>query len=124
MLRPLVEFRDNRGDRIMAKHKRDEERETKTPRKVVDPAQQEVLTKAGAIADEWVTPTRLEHVLDKMPGAGMERTREVIAAMIEDVTREGAGEIVDSREARAAIGKRAAELFHAKIRSALGEVAE
>ena len=36
--------------------------------------------------------------------------------MIEDVLREAAGEIVDSKSARVAIGHRAAALFHAHLR--------
>lgn len=120
VLRPLEEMRDQRGNRIMAKHKRDEARETNTPRKVVDPSQIKVLRAAGEIAIEWVTPTRLEHVLDKLgPDVGIERMRDVIAAMTEDVLREGAGEIVDSREARAAIGKKTAEAFKARLQAAL-----
>lgn len=120
VLRPLNELTDNRGCRVMAKHKRDEERETATPRKVVDPDKLQVLQRANEIADEWVTPTRLEHVLDKLgPDAGIERMRDVIAAMTEDVLREGAGEIVDSREARAAIGKKTAETFKARLLASL-----
>ena len=38
--------------------------------------------------------------------------------MIEDVIREAEGEIVDSREARKAIGNRARELFHGRIKGA------
>jgi hypothetical protein len=117
VLRPLTEVRLNNGDRVIAKHKRDEERETKTPRKVVDKL--EVLAKAQVIADEWVTPVRLQHVLDKLPDAGIERTRDVITAMTEDVFREGVGEFVDSREARVAIGKKTAQLFKAHLMSAL-----
>jgi len=49
----------------------------------------------------------------------MERTRDVIAAMVEDVVREGANEFVDGREARAAIGKATATLFKATIVSRL-----
>jgi hypothetical protein len=120
VLRPPIEVRLNGGERIMAKHKRDEERETKTPRKVVDPAAHAVLTKATEIADEWVTPTRLAHVLDKLgPDAGIERTRDVISGMIDDVLREGSGEIVDSREARAAISRKAAELFRRHLNARL-----
>jgi hypothetical protein len=123
VLRPITEFRDQRGDRVICKHKRDEERETTTPRQVVDPAKFAVLQEANAIAEEWVTPTRLEHVLDKLPGALMEQTRDVIAAMVEDVLREGAGELVNSREARAAIGKKTAELFRAHLRAQLERTA-
>jgi hypothetical protein len=122
VLRPLIEFTRNDGDRVISKHKRDEERETKSTRQVVDPEKLEVLTRAGEIADEWVTPTRLQHVLQKLPqGVGMEATRDVIAAMVEDVVREGAGEIADSKEARVAIGKKTAELFKAHLKSALKE---
>ena len=118
VLRPLIEITKNSGDRIICKHKRDDERETATPRKVVDPAQQVVLASAQAIADEWVTPTRLSHVLDKLGDVGIERTGDVIKAMVEDVLREAAGEIVDSRDARAAIGRVTATLFKTRIKSA------
>ncbi len=120
VLRPLLELTDNAGGRIIAKHKRDDERETKAPRKVVDPTLLDVLTKANEIADEWVTPTRLAHVLDKLgPDVGIERMRDIIAAMTEDVLREGAGELVDSREARAAIGKKTAAIFKARLQASL-----
>lgn len=117
VLRPLIELRDNRDNRIIAKHKRAEERETATPRKVEDPSKVQTLADAAAIANEWVTETRLEHVLDKLPqGIGVEKTGDVIKAMLEDVLREGAGEIVDSREARNAISARARVLFHNRIK--------
>lgn len=121
VLRPLFEFTKSNGERIISKHKRDEFRETATPRKV-DPEKAKVLEAADAIAFEWVTPTRLQHVLDKLPEAkGPEHTGLVIKAMTEDVLREGAGEIVDSKDARKAIGKRAAALFGQRIRNALRE---
>ena len=120
VLRPLVEFRMNNSDRVISKHKRDEERETKTARKVDDPAKLQVLQETEAIALEWVTETRLQHVLDKLPqGIGVEATGQVIAAMVEDVTREATGEILDSKEARKAIGARAAELFKKRFTDAL-----
>ncbi len=112
VLRPLIELTDNRGQRLIAKHKRDEERETATPRPVTDPARLQVLMDADRIAVEWVTPRRLEHVLAKLePGRTREHTGDVIRAMIEDVVREAAGEIVDSREARGSIGRKTAEVF-------------
>ena len=117
--RPLQEFRDSAGARIMCKHKRAEERETKTIRNVDDPAKLQVLTEAQAIADEWVTPTRLEHVLDKLPGVGMQDIPKIIEAMQEDVFREGAGEVVDSKEARRAIGTAAVKLFKKKLDDAM-----
>lgn len=124
VLRPIVEVKLNDGSRIIAKHKRDEERETKTPRKIDDPEKLAVLEKADAIANEWVTPTRLEHVLDKLgadfpEGYDVSYTPEVIKRMIEDVTREAAGEIVDSKEARKAIGKLTAQMFQKRFKDAL-----
>lgn len=119
VLRPIMEFRTNGADRVISKHKRDEERETKTARDVGDPAKLAILERAGAIAMEWVTETRLDHVLDKMPGAQVEDTGKVVTAMIEDVCREAKGEIVDSKEARKEIGKRAAYLFRQRFKDAL-----
>lgn len=111
VLRPLKEFMLG-GQRIIAKHKRQEERETATPRVVDDPAKLKVLEDAEAIAAEWVTPTRLQHVLDKVTSdPQMSDTPKVIAAMVEDVLREGAGEIVDTTEARKAISKATAIIF-------------
>jgi hypothetical protein len=118
VLRPLEEMVKGNGARIIAKHKRDEERETKTTREV-NPEKVEVLRQAQAIADEWVTPTRLQHVLDKLGPVGMENTPDVIRAMIEDVTRESAGEIVDSKDARKAIGSATAKLFKTTIQAQL-----
>jgi hypothetical protein len=119
VLRPIIEVTLNNGSRVIAKHKRDEFKETSTPRKVVDPALLQVLTDAEAIATEWVTPMRLTHVLDKIPGHCMEKMQEIIAAMNEDVFREGAGEIVDTKEVRKAISKRAAVLYKDSLKAAL-----
>ena len=111
VLRPLIEMTKNNGKRIICKHKGDDFRETKTSREV-DPEKIRVLKEAQAIADEWVTPMRMSHVLDKMPAdVSMEQTGDVIRAMMKDVLREGEGEFVDSRQARSAIGKKAAGLF-------------
>ncbi len=112
VLRPLKEMTLSNGDRVICKHKRAEFMETATEHPVVDPSKQVVLDNAQAIASEWVTPNRLEHVLSKLPqGIGMDKTVVVINAMVEDVTREAAGEVVDSKEARTAIGKLTAVLF-------------
>jgi hypothetical protein len=114
VLRPLVELTLNNGARIICKHKRVDFSETKTPR---EPGKDyEVLQKAEAIAEEWVTPMRLEHVIDSLKASGefIQDTSgipKVIAAMLEDVTREGHGDFVDSKAARGAIGKQAALLF-------------
>ena len=115
VLRPLIELRKNNGERIIAKHKGDDFKETKTPREV-SPEQLKVLADADAIADEWVTEMRMGHVLSKLPEAtGLTQTGMVIKAMTEDVLREAAAEIVDSKEARKAIGKRAAQLYRKRL---------
>lgn len=117
VLRPLIEVRLNNGARVIAKYKRDDERETTRPRKVVDPAAQVVLIQAEEIVEEWVTPMRLDHVLAKLGSdVGLARMRDVIAAMTEDVLREGAGELEDGREARRAIGSRTATLFLRRLK--------
>ncbi len=120
VIRPPFEVIKNNGERVMAKHKRDDFSERATPQKVVDPAKLKVLAEATAIAEEWVTLNRLQHVLQKLPpDINVEGTREVIAAMTEDVIREAKGEIVDSHDARRAIGKKAAELFKERLKSSL-----
>lgn len=119
VLRPIVELVLSTGERVICKHKQDDFRERATPQKVVDSAKLAVLTAAEEIAREWVTPMRLSHVIDKLPGAGIEQTAAVIKAMIADIYREAAGEIIESREASAAIGKRTALLFKERLKTAL-----
>lgn len=132
VIRPPIEVSGNRG-RLIAKHKREEFRETSKPRVVGDPAKLAVLEAAQAIADEWVTPMRLEHVLDKVARAGtaaitpaelgMEHCGAIIKAMVEDVYREGKGEIVESRDAEKAIGARTVKLFKLRLQGKLGPAA-
>ena len=115
VIRPLEEFFNNRGERVIVKHKRDEFKETATPRVISDEKLQ-VLTEANAISDEWVTEQRLEHVLDKLPkDIGMESTKQVIMAMVADIYREAEAEIVESKEVTNAIGKKTVALFKARI---------
>jgi len=117
VLRPLIEVIKNNGERIIAKHKGDDFKETKTPREV-GPAKFKILSDATAIADEWVTPMRLAHVLQKLAEdhprnskLGMEITGDLVEGMIADIVKEGSGEIVDSKDARKAIGRKTAILF-------------
>jgi hypothetical protein len=110
VLRPLIELTKNNGNRVICKHKRDDFRETKTPREVT-PEQLKVLSDANEVAEEWVTRMRLSHVLDKVDGgACMDNMRHIIFAMCEDVKREGEGEIVWSTAVSKAISKRTAIL--------------
>jgi len=112
VLRPLMEFRMPNGDRVIAKHKGEKFAERQNTPKVQDPEKLAVLTQATAIAEEWVTPNRLEHVLDKLPECrDMTHTVTVITAMVEDIYREASGEIVESKETQNAIGRKTAILF-------------
>lgn len=119
VLRPLFEVKKNSGERVIAKHKRPEFTETMTTREV-DPTKRQALEDAQAIATEWVTDQRLQHVIDSLVALGkaasadrlsITETGEVIKAMIGDVVREAGEEIMDTKEARKAIGARAAKLY-------------
>lgn len=115
VLRPPFEALLNNGKRIIAKHKRPEFSERQSIPEI-DPTKRQILESADAIAVEWVTPMRLEHVLDKIPGEkDMTLTGAVIQAMIEDVLREAAGEIVTEKAVQRAIGSRAAKLYKASL---------
>ena len=86
----------------------------------ISPEALKVLEDAKAIAEEWVTNLRLEHVLQKFPAdVNMESMGDVIKAMIEDVYREGREEIVESKEASKAIGQKTVQLFKQKLQSKL-----
>jgi len=111
VIKPLEEFTDKRGNRVITKHKRAEFGETKTPREV-DPEKLKILTEANEIADEWVTPMRFNHVIDKFTEEHIiENTGKFIKAMVEDVLRESEGEIIISKQITTAIGKAGAKLY-------------
>ncbi len=119
VLRPLEEMTKNNGERIIAKHKTEAYSETKTKREV-SPEKLQLIKEARAIAEEWVTPMRLRHVLS---GSGIEARVEsigkVIPLMIEDVIREAKGEIVDSPDARKEIGRQTALMIKRLAQSTL-----
>lgn len=121
VIRPLIELNDSRGNRVIVKHKRDEFKETKTPR-VVNPEDLKVLVGANKIAEEWVTPMRLEHILGKMESYDITKMPEIIKAMLEDVYREGAGEFIDSKDVRKSIGSMTVKLFKIKLQQNLIDV--
>lgn len=119
VLRPLTEMRLNNGERVICKYKPDEEKETKTKREI-SPEQLKILDDAKAIAEEWVTNLRLEHVLQRFPAdVNIESMGDVIKAMLEDVYREGKNEIVESKEAGKAIGNKTVQLFKQKLQNRL-----
>ena len=122
VLRPPFEVTLNNGKRLIVKHKRDEFRETASPRNIlVDPAQLAVLSTAEEVANEWCTNERLRHVLDKMPDHSMTTIPQVIQNMVSDILREGEGEIVDSKEVRRAIGTKTVKLYKAMLMTNIGK---
>lgn len=115
VLRPLIEVTKNNGKRIITKHKGEAFLETKTKREV-DPEKLKLLKNADDIANEWVTLMRLNHVLDKLQNpTEIEKTGDVIKAMIEDIRREAVDEIIESKVAFAAIGRKTALIYKKKI---------
>lgn len=123
VLRPIKECVDIRGSRIIAKHKRDEFKETRTPRPV-DLEEMAIMAEATKIAKEWVMPMRLNHVLSQAQALlravkGLEGDRKldisdtgtIIQMMIDDIKQEAKGEIVESKEADKAIGRSTALLY-------------
>ena len=121
VLRPLQEFTTSKGGRIIAKHKGDAFSERKNTPKVDDPYKAKLLVDADAIADEWVTPMRLHHIIGRgtIP-IDTANIPQFIAAMIEDIEREASGEIVASKEARRAIGRATSRLVTDTLRLQLG----
>jgi RNA ligase len=121
VLRPLFECTLNNGERVISKHKGPDFSETKSKREV-DPERRQIMEDAEGIALEWVTPMRLTHVLDKLPGdKDITLTGEVIKAMVEDVMREASGEIVDDKDVRRAIGSYAAKLYKEWLNKSIRE---
>ena len=125
VLRPPFEVTLNNGSRLIAKHKRAEfsERTSGYPG-LLDETKKAALEGAEAIAEEWVTPMRLEHVIDKLKGSYgrdlmIQDMPELIRNMIEDVTKEASGEIVDSKEARKAISHKTVKMFKDRLHAAI-----
>jgi len=121
IIRPLIELIKNNGNRVICKHKGDDFKETATPRPVVDPSKMKVLAESKAIADEWVTVNRLKHVLQRIPTHDMEKMKDIIATMLEDVLRESSGEIVDSPTTRKAISTKTAITYKDYLKSQIGK---
>lgn len=122
VVRPLFELRLNNGERLMVKHKNEDysERTSKRDTKVIDPAKLKALEDAKAVADEFVNPMRMSHVVAKLEAQlahalDIKDTPLVIKAMIEDVNREGKGEFAASQDVDKAIGQAAAKLFKQTI---------
>jgi hypothetical protein len=119
VLRPLIELKKNNGERIIVKFKNEDFRETKTKRKILDIDKLKILEDANAIANEWVTLTRLNHVLDKTGITDICNAKDLIFAMIEDIKREGDKEIIWSKDVEKTIGKKTINLFKETLKNNL-----
>ena len=114
VIRPLFECLLHFNKRVIVKHKNKDFQETKTEKKPQDEIQ--VLTDAKAIAEEWVTANRLEHVLQKWTESPtLKDMKRVISAMISDIYREGEGEIVQGKPVENAIAKATVDLLRKRL---------
>jgi hypothetical protein len=132
VIRPVVEgLLDPYGNRMIAKHKRPEERETKTQRLTKGtPEEQEALRlaqyTAQRIAEEWTTATRLEHVIQKFEAAlrannfdvslAESDTGGIIKAMLQDIQLEAGDEVTWTPQVSKAVGSITASLFRSWLR--------
>jgi len=124
VIRPIIEVTKNNGDRIIAKHKTENFRETQHHRPVTQ-EHVEAIRGANKIAEEYVTRERLMHVLDRVRAEagvqllGMERIPDIAKTMVEDVARESEGEAEIDKQARKAIGRRTVGMFRAWLQEQL-----
>jgi hypothetical protein len=115
VLRPLIELIKNNGERVIAKHKRDDFKETKTPRNI-NRDKIKLLIDAKEIAEEWVTEMRLSHILGKLSSYDITNTGDIIKLMLEDISREAKGEILENKEVNRIIGQKTALMFKNRIK--------
>lgn len=115
VIRPIIEVTKNNGKRIIAKHKRADFSETKTPREV-NSADLEILSQIKDICIEWVTENRLSNILSHIEGElDIKMIPELINLMVEDVLREGEGEIVKSKLLVKAISRETALMVKRRL---------
>jgi len=125
VIRPPIEVRTNNGERLLAKHKHPDFRETRTVREV-SPIKKLKMFAANAVAEEYVVPMRLDHVLDKLMADEMAKnpdldrldmtyTGQVVRRMIDDIKVEEGDDIKWSPEIQKAIGKRTTMMFKQRV---------
>ncbi len=110
VIRPLIEVTKNNGRRIMAKHKRAEFSETKTPRKV-KLTDEQIKERDDALSqcEEWCTENRLTNILSHIEkGLEISDISDIIRLMIDDILTEGKGEVIDSKALRKAVARETA----------------
>jgi len=120
VIRPPMELHDDNDGRLIAKHRKEIFRETKSARSLTE-EEVEALQDAKEIAEEWVVDHRLTHVLSALVAKGhtqlsMKDTLLVIETMQEDVRVEAGDQIAWSEAAGKAIGRKTAELFKKRVK--------
>lgn len=119
VVRPMFECFDKQGGRWMAKHKRDDFSEMRTPREV-DPNKAQDIWRGQLVADEFVTPMRLIHVLDKHPEfVSLQDIPKVIQAVIDDLNAECEGEIAWSNLVVKAVSGKTVSFFKSYLNERL-----
>lgn len=125
VIRPLIELKTNNNERVIVKHKNEKFSE-RTSKKdtIVSSDKLEILKEANAIADEWVTINRLSNILShlKPEEIVIENTGNIIKLFLEDIAKEAKGEIIDSKEARRTISKKAASLYKEFFQNKLKDI--
>lgn len=116
VLRPLIEMHTN-SFRVIAKHRILEFQERKSGEPKLDAEKLQVMTEAKAIAEEWVVPMRLTHILDKLQFTehSFKNIPLVGQAIVNDVQLEAKDEVVWSPAVERAIRSKAIELYKQKI---------
>lgn len=121
IIRPLIELTRNNGERLIAKYKKENFRETSTPRPV-NLEKLEILKNAEAVASEWVVAERLRHVASALNvEIEPQNIPDIIREMLKDIQIEGAGEIEWSKDVERAIGKATANLVKEYVKGKLNE---
>lgn len=139
VLRPPFESFTYRG-RLIAKHKGEtfSEREKPVHKADFDPEgpKAKELLEAEALAQEWATPMRLEHVIDHIIATredkliGMEDTKAIITEMCIDIVKEwmpngpGPDKLILTQRESKAIGTRTASLLKLRLQKGLEDVAK
>lgn len=128
VIRPLIEITNNRGNRVISKHKGAAFSEQSTAHKEVNPDKLALTQIADGIAEKWVNDMRLTHVMDAIDADYMEAHKEekswaiedtkvVIQLMIADLRREGEGEFTMDNAVMKFVGARTARLYQAWLTS-------
>ena len=116
VIRPPFEVMLAKGDRLIAKHKRDDFQEVRSKREITTDEKVKIFDRADEIANEFVNARRLEHVIQHLQEKGIaadsiQYCKQVIDEMVKDVLEEGSEEIRGSQEVIKVLSKKAVEEF-------------